>query len=110
MIAMGLQAYLFPDGKASLPSLIAGAGVGVIEIGLAAYSKTNPRVGFIGAAVVALLPLGRFLPHLIKDGHLVIYPSLVGDVLSIGLALYLVGGHLAAKRRSRQADSQPPVS
>lgn len=108
MIAMGLQAFLVDGSKASL---IAGGGVGVLEIGLAAYSKTNPRIGFIGASIVALLPLGRFLPHLFKGGQLVIYPSLVGSILCIGLALYLVGGHLVAKRKSRAASpAEPPAA
>ena len=111
MIGMALQAYFFPQGKASVISLIAGGGVGIIEIFFAALSKTHPRVGFIGAAVVALLPLGRFLPHLMKaDGSPNFYPAILGAVLSIALALFLVGGHLISKRRATKAPVDPPAA
>ena len=110
MIVMGLQAFFFPEHEASKASLIAGGGVGLLEIFFAALSKTHPRVGYIGAAVVALVPLGRFIPHLMKDGQLVVYPSLVGLVLSAGLALYLVGGHMMSKRKSAApAPPDPPA-
>jgi len=104
MLGMAVQAYLV---KASVMSLVAGGGVGVIEIGLAALSKTHPRVGYIGAAVVALIPLGRFIPTLVKDGQLVIYPALIGTVLSVGLALFLVGGHFMSKRKPAQPATAP---
>lgn len=109
MIGMALQAYFFPEGKASMISLIAGGGVGIIEIFFAALSKTHPRIGYIGAAVVALLPLGRFLTHLhAENGDLKIYPAVVGSVLCIALALFLVGGHLLSKRRTAP-DAAPAV-
>lgn len=104
---MGLHGYL---GAHSMPSLIGGTAIGLIEIFLAALSKTNPRVGFIGAAVVALLASGNWIGLLVRAGKLVIYPELVGLILSLGLALYLVGGHVTAKRRSRGASSEPPTA
>jgi hypothetical protein len=107
MIGMGAQAYFFPSGKASIASIIAGGAIGILEIGFAALSKTHPRIGYIGAAVVALLTLGRWIPHLMKDGQVVIYPALIGLVLSVSLALYLVAGHLMAKARS--AKTAPAV-
>ncbi|MHB8637269.1 MAG: hypothetical protein ACYC96_12440 [Fimbriimonadaceae bacterium] len=110
MMGMGLQAYFFPSAKASPASVIAGSAIGILEIFFAALSKTHQRVGYIGAAVVALLTLGRWIPHLFKDGQIVIYPALIGTVLSVGLALYLVGGHLATKRRSRKAQAEPPAA
>src|ERR1041385_1375733 len=41
-------------------SLIGGGVAGVLVIGFAALTKTNPRVGFIGATVVGLLMAGKF--------------------------------------------------
>ena len=102
MIGMGLQAYFFPSHTASLASVIAGSVIGILEIFFAALSKTHPRIGYIGAAVVALLTLGRWLPTLLNNGQVVIYPALVGLVLSVSLALFLVCGHFMTKRRTRK--------
>ncbi len=67
--------------------------------------KTHPRIGYIGAAIVGLLTALQWIPHLFnKETHdLVIYPALVGLVLSALFVIYLLGAHFMAKARSAKA-------
>jgi len=94
-IGMGVTGYVAPTtGHASIISLVAGVAIGALLIGSLALAKTNPRAGRIGAAIAALLPLGRFLPAYIKEHN--IYPAgimVIGSFITVGV---LVGGHFAA--------------
>ena len=80
-IGMGLVAYI---NKKSVPSLIAGVAAGALVIFFVTLAKSNPKVGYIGAGVVALLILGRFMGPLISTGK--IYPAgilVAGSVIAI---------------------------
>lgn len=92
----------FDDHKPEYFSLIGGGALGVLSIFFGTLSKSNPRVGYIGASVVALLALGKFLPDYIKSGA--IYPAGLMVVLSAALAIFLVGGHILGRRRGRTVE------
>ncbi len=62
MIGMGAEA-----ASKSMVSLIAGATIGLLMLGSVALAKSNPRAGRIMSLVVAVLPLGRFLPKFLKE-------------------------------------------
>jgi len=96
-IVMGVVGYI---SKASVISLIAGCASGIIVIGCAALTKTNPRVGFITATVVALIVAGSMVGKTLKG---VIYPSGIILVVSILFALILVGAHFAAVSKRKAA-------
>lgn len=97
LIVMGILG--FAEGH-SVPSLVAGVLFGGLLLGFLAYTKTNPRVGRIGAAVVSLLPLGRFLPSLIKTGK--IYPA--GIIVFCGIVTFCVlgAGHMIAMSKKKK--------
>jgi uncharacterized membrane protein (UPF0136 family) len=101
-IAMGIHGYV---GAGSKASIIAGCAVGILCIFFAALSKTHARIGYIGAAIVGLLTALQWIPHLFnKDTHdLVIYPALVGLVISAVFVIYLLGAHFMAKAKSAKA-------
>jgi uncharacterized membrane protein (UPF0136 family) len=101
-IAMGIHGYV---GAGSKASIIAGCAVGILCIFFAALSKTHPRVGYIGAAIVGVLTALQWIPHLFnKDTHeLVIYPAMVGLIVSAVFVIYLLGAHFLAKSRSAKA-------
>lgn len=104
-IAMGLHGYY---GAHSVISLVAGVAIGLIEIALAAWSKTKPSVAYRAAAAVSLLTGLQWFMHLYdKETHqLVIYPAVVGIVLSFGLTLWLLVGHFVATK-ARQVAAPP---
>ncbi len=69
-IVFGLAGFI---NKHSLPSLIAGVAAGVLVIGFVTLAKTNPKVGYIAAGVIALLLVGRFMGPMITKQQ--IYPA-----------------------------------
>jgi uncharacterized membrane protein (UPF0136 family) len=99
LIVMGIVGYL----HGSVISLVTGGISGVLEIGFAALTTTNPRVGRIGSAVVALLILGSMLPESIKKGKadFIILAVASGIVFAC-----LMGGHFYAMSRRKAADSE----
>jgi uncharacterized membrane protein (UPF0136 family) len=103
-IVMGLIGYLHGH---SLPSLIAGGIAGILVIGCAALTKTNPRVGFITATVIALLVAMQMASKTFKG---VIYPSGIIFGVSILFAITLVGAHFAAVSRRKRTTSIDPTA
>ena len=87
-IVMGVLGYV---NKHSVMSLVAGVAAGIIVIGAAAMAKTNPKVGFIACAVIALLMLGRFVPPVLKENQL--YPAGIMVVSSLAVLLALAVAH-----------------
>lgn len=83
-------------GNPSVVSLIAGGGLGAALLGFLAFTKTNPRVGRIGSAVVTLVLLGWGASNFFKKGHW--FPhGIIMIVAAITLAL-LIGGHFSAMK------------
>ena len=96
-IVLGVEAYM---SKGSLPSLIAAGGLGLVVIACAALAKTNPRVAYITATVVALLIIGRFMKPALEG---TIWPATVIVIVSAIFALTLIGAHfIAVKKRKRE--------
>lgn len=97
MIGMGLEAYLRVD---SVMSLVGGGAIGLLVlVGLAmALKMKTPRWGYILGVFMGLVSLGRFLPSYFKKGD--VYPSLVIVLMSALFLGILVGGHLAAQKKS----------
>jgi len=60
----GIIGYVTKD---SIPSLAAGGGAGVLLILCAAGAFYKPLWALLGAAVIAMVLLGRFLPALIRQ-------------------------------------------
>lgn len=99
LIAMGIYGFAT---KGSTVSLIAGTISGLIEIGLGVITPKNPRVGRIGAAVVALLMFGNFAKELHPGGK----PDLIAiAVVSMIVFLLLLGGHFYAMNRRKSGGS-----
>jgi uncharacterized membrane protein (UPF0136 family) len=104
-IAMGLVGYLGPSK--SVVSLIAGGIAGLLVIGFAALSKTNPRVGFIGAAVVGLLMALNFATKTFSG---VVYPAGIIFAVSLLFVIVLVAAHFAAVNRKKKQVSIDPTA
>jgi hypothetical protein len=105
MIAMGVQAYFFPETKPSLMSLIAAGGIGLIVLimGVLASKAANPRGFYIGAIVFAVIGCSRFVGNLFQ-GKFSVYPGGVAILLSIGLIAILGMGHMSAMK-ARKSES-----
>ncbi len=94
-IVLGIVGGLgLAGGKASPISMIAGGGVGVAMIGLAAWSKTNPGMAYRIAALITVLMVGRFFQPAMEGKWL----GITMTVASIALFVYLGVGHMMAKR------------
>lgn len=98
LIVFGVLGYI---EKQSIPSLAAGVAFGGLLLGALAFTKTNPRVGRISSAVIALLPLGRFLPSFLKEQK--IYPAGIVVFAGIITVAVLLGGHFVARAKSKSA-------
>lgn len=96
MIGMGAEAFF---AKGSTVSLLAGGGAGVLMLVCVWLTGSRPRIGYIGASVVSLAIVGRFLPVYLKSGT--VYPALVATLASIALFVALVLGHLLAVRKRK---------
>lgn len=84
-IAMGLAGFIHGH---SLPSLISGGLVGVLVLVGANLAKTNPKVGFGMAVVLALLMLGRFMgplmsKHQVYPAGIIVTASVVGMIAAV---------------------------
>lgn len=98
MILLGIIGY-FIDPTHNPASIIGGGAIGILEIFFATYSKSNPRVGYIGAAVVALLTAGMFIMNSIQHP---LWGFITIAVLSVALFLFLMSSHfLAMMKKSK---------
>ncbi len=97
LIAMGIYASAKYHETASL---IGGGVTGVLEIGFAAFTVTNPRVGRIGSAVIALLLIGMMGSEYAKSGKL---NFLILTVASVIVFVCLMGGHFYAMSKRKSA-------
>lgn len=100
-IGLGLEAFLV---KHSIPSIAGGGIAGLLLLGCLALGKSNPRAGRIGASVVTLLLLGKFLADFAKKGAW--YPAGIMTVASAFVLAVLVGGHFAAMRKRKASEAQ----
>ncbi len=97
MIALGFAGHFMSPNHEWI-STIAGGAIGVIELFFGTLTKTNPRVGFIGASVVALLVDGQFVPALIHPKPGPVWHIWTIVVLSTLLIIFLLGGHFFQRR------------
>jgi len=104
LITLALYAYFVAH---SLPSLIFGGGSGILEIGFAALTRSNPRVGRIGSAVVALLIAGKFVPECFKPNPKWDFVLLAAS--SVVVFVCLLGGHFYAMSK-RKAETPPKTA
>ena len=95
-IGMGLYGYF---AKGSWQSAVAGGVAGLLLLGTLALAKSHPRWGRIGAAVIALLLLGRFAGPFFKTGDWV--PAGVMMIASVIALAVLIGGHVMATRKRK---------
>jgi uncharacterized membrane protein (UPF0136 family) len=103
-IVMGVLGYVAPaTGHSSPISLIAGVGIGLLLLGALALTRSNPRVGRISTAVIALLPLGRFLPAFIKSKGQDWYPAGIMVLAGLFTVGVLLGGHFMAMSMRKRA-------
>ncbi len=93
-IAMGVQAAFFPHegANASMVSLYAAGGLGLLMIASVYIWTKSPRVGRIMAVVLALLSLGRFAGKFMKEQQM--YPAGITVIASIIVIVMLVAGHM----------------
>lgn len=99
-IGLGVEAYV---AKQSLPSLMGGGGIGVLElVSLFVWSK-NPRAGRIMSLLVALGGMGRFIKPFFTEGK--IYPAGVMVIASLILVGLLLAGHMQAMQARRENPS-----
>lgn len=102
-LALGLQAYFAPSsGEPSLPSLLAAGGSGLIILFFGILIPKNPRVGYIGTTVLALLIAGNFAMKTLAG---IMYPATVAFVVSVCVALALATAHMMAKSKSKSLES-----
>lgn len=105
-IAMGVIGTLASKNH-EIFSLLGGGVAGLLVIGFAALTKTNPRVGFIGATVVGLAMAGKFAAGTFSGQ---IYPAGIIFTVSLLFAVILVGAHFAAVGKRKKAASIDPTA
>lgn len=102
LLAYGILCILFGAyGTYKAPnheifSLVGGLVAGMLVIGSVAWAKTNPRAGRILALVVSLAMFGKFM----RNDHMT---GKILAVLSIAVAVILLGAHFVAMRARRVA-------
>ena len=92
-IAGGLQGFIV---KKSMPSLIAGSAAGILLLLAAWFAFRLSWIGLIGALVVSLALVGRFLPAYLKDTTN-LWPALVMAALGAVTVVVQVLGILAKR-------------
>lgn len=96
LIALSVEAYLRVQSKASL---IAGGIQGLLVLACFGLIPKNPRVGYIGATLLALAGAGNFLPKFFgPEGK--VYPHAVIGFTSLAVAIALSLAHVLAKKSS----------
>jgi uncharacterized membrane protein (UPF0136 family) len=92
----GLMGYL---SKGSVASLVAGGVSGCLLLASAALVTKRPKLGLIGALVISLALLGRFVSATAKSG-----PSTVAVVMILGgLAVGVLSAVALAQAPARPA-------
>lgn len=86
-------------GHPSMMSLIAGGGLGAGLLGFLAFTKTNPRVGRIGAAVITLVLVLWSASTFFRKGTW--YPHGIMMILSIATLAILLHGHFSAMKAKK---------
>lgn len=100
LLGAGIEAAV---SKGSVISLVAGGGLGILALACFAIVPKNPRVGYIGATVVGLAVIGRFLPTYLKTQA--VWPAGVMAILSIVVVLALSAAHFLAKAKAEKDPS-----
>ncbi|HWD40323.1 MAG TPA: TMEM14 family protein [Fimbriimonas sp.] len=100
LIVMAIYAYAVAH---SVMSLIMGGGSGILEIGFAALTQTNPRIGRIGSAAISLVLMGFFIPEALKKGKVDMYILAAASVI---VFVCLMGGHFYAMSRRKKSTGQ----
>lgn len=97
-IAFGIMGFTGATGGHPSPiSLVAGGGLGAGLLGMLALTKSSPRMGRIGAAVITLILVGWSSSTYFKKGT--VYPHGIMMVASIATLGVLLGGHFAAQKK-----------
>lgn len=106
-IAVGLEAY---SSKQSLPSLIAGCGVGALLLVCFALIPKSPRLAYMGATLLALLMAIQFSMTTRVDGKMKFvglsettwkpWPNLTLWVVGLLVVVALSSAHFLARSRS----------
>lgn len=81
-------------GHPSMMSLYAGGGLGAGLIGFLAFTKTNPRVGRIGSAVITLILVIWSASTFFRKGTW--YPHGIIMIVSVATLAILLYGHFSA--------------
>lgn len=105
-IVMGLIGTLASKNH-EIFSLLGGGVAGLLVIGFAALTKTNPRVGFIGATVVGLAMAAKFAKGAFSGQ---VYPAGIIFAVSLLFAVVLVGAHFVAVGKRKKAGSKDPAA
>jgi hypothetical protein len=104
IIIMGLVGTMM-SANHEIMSLVGGGSVGVLVIGCAALVKTNPRVGYITATVLALLEAGMMAKATFAGTSML---KTIIFFVSLLFALSLVAAHLmAVSARKKQGSIDP---
>lgn len=76
----------------SVPSLVVSGIIALLVLGAAAWSKSNPRLGFIGVGALALVMIGVMVMRAIETGKMGM-PVIGGISLSVIMLILLAIGH-----------------
>jgi uncharacterized membrane protein (UPF0136 family) len=99
LVASGIHGFLDHNMVALITRCVSGA----VVLGLAAYGKTNPRVGRIGIAVLALVIMGHTAVEYLKRHGTT---SLILAVASLVVFACLLSGHFLAMRKLKAGVSK----
>ena|GEM_PF-1718503 len=106
-LGVGIEAY---SSKGSIPSLIAGGGVGVLLLVCFFLVPSKPRIAYIGASVLALLMTIQFALTTRVDGKMKLvgitestwkpWPNLTLWGVGLIVLLALTSAHFMARKRT----------
>lgn len=100
-IGMGVQAAFFPHegSQASMVSLYAAGGLGLLVLASVYVWTKSPRVGRIISLVLAVLALGRFMPKFMKEQQM--YPAGITVIASVIVIVLLLAGHIRGMKQRK---------
>lgn len=98
-LGLAIQSYFFPTDKPSPISLITAGTIGILTLVCFAIIPSKPRIGYIGATVLAVLVAGNFAKKALVEGK--VYPAGVAFGVSIVVALALTAAHFLARAKSK---------
>lgn len=103
VLAYGL--FIIAAGAAgaqkSIISLVAGGIAGLLLIGCFALIPSKPRIGYIGATVIALANMGNFARPFFNEGK--VWPAGVVFGVSAVVVLALTAAHFMSKKKAETA-------